>query len=137
MSHFADGTPFARAGDGRRFAAWLIDFVVFVLLYAVAFVALALVDRARPLDDDVVTVIALALLFVVPLLYGLFFAGGRALGGVLTGTRLVRARDGRRPGWQGPWVMLVRTILLPLLIVAVVVSNASPAGELKRICVVA
>lgn len=130
---FGDGTPYVPAGDLRSFFAWLIDFVVYVFGFAVGFVALAVVDLNRDLDANVITISALSLLVVVPVLYGLFYTNGRALGAVCTGTRLVRHRDGSRIGAKGPWAMLVRTFLLPLLIAAVVIGGVGPSGTQVRV----
>jgi hypothetical protein len=136
---FGDGTPYVPARDWAAFLAWLIDFTVFVLGFAVAFVVMAVIDQARPeaqqFDDGTLVVVALVLLIAVPLILGLWFGNGRALGGVLTGTGLVRTRDGGRIGAKGPWVMLVRTILLPLLVAAVVFSGVGPGGRLPRTCI--
>lgn len=132
---FADGTRYIRAGEWARAFAWLIDFVVFVLAVLVGVVVLSLVDRSADLDNGTLALAMLALLFVVPLLYGLCYTNGRALGGVLTGTRLVRARDGGRIGAKGPWAMTVRTILLPLLVLAVVFGGGYADGSLARISI--
>jgi len=129
---FGDGTPFVPAGELRRFFAWVIDFLVYVFGFAVGFVVLAVVDRARDFSDDVLAISAISLLFVVPLLYGLFYTNGRGLGAVVTGTQLVRHADGSRIGAKGPWAMLVRTVLLPLLIIAVVVGGGGPGGSPAR-----
>ncbi len=77
-------------------------------------------------DDKTLLLVLVALPVVVPPLYGLCYGNGRALGAVLTGTRLVRLRDGGRIGPKAPRAMAVRTLLLPLLLVAVVVGG--PAG---------
>jgi hypothetical protein len=61
-----------------------------------------------------------------------WYRDGRALGAVCTGTRLVRTRDGGRIGAQGPWAMLVRNILLPLLVAALVFCGGTVGGELPR-----
>lgn len=132
---FADGTRYVRAGEWARLLAWFIDFTVFVLGVAVGFVVLAVVDRSQDLGDEVLLVGVLALLFAVPPLYGLCYSGGRALGALLTGTRLVRARDGGRIGAKGPWAMTVRTVLLPLLIIAVVFGGGYADGSLARISI--
>lgn len=129
---FADGTRYVPAGGWALFFAWFVDFAVFTLGVAAGFVALALVDRSQGLGDAAVTIAALALPFAVPLLYGLCYADGRALGAVVTGTRLVRLRDGGRLGAKGPWAMLIRTVLLPLLVVAVVAGGGYAGGSLKR-----
>ncbi|MEV0651001.1 RDD family protein [Phytomonospora sp. NPDC050363] len=132
---FGNGTPYVPAGPWAMFFAWLIDFVVFVLGFAVAFVVAAGVLAGRDLSGGVILAVTGGLLFAVPLVYGLFYTGGRALGAVLTGTRLVRTRDGGRIGAKGPWAMLVRTILLPLLLVAVMVGGGYAPGSLKRISI--
>ncbi|MDN3239606.1 RDD family protein [Glycomyces tritici] len=134
---FGNGTPYIPAGGWASLFAWLIDFVVFVLGFAFAFVAFVIVDQSRPetqqISDGGAVIIALVLLFAVPLVYGLWFRNGRALGGACTGTRLVRNRDGGRIGAKGPWAMLVRTILLPLLVAAVVTGGGlGPGGEPAR-----
>jgi hypothetical protein len=70
-------------------------------------------------------------------LYGLCYGNGRALGAVITGTQLVRIKDGGRVGGKACWAMLVRTLLMPLLFVVVVVGalgggGGSPSGSLAR-----
>jgi hypothetical protein len=125
---------------GAQFLAWLIDFTVYVLGFAAGFVALALVDRAIVLSDDTVAVAALSLLLVLPLLYGLCYGNGRALGGVLTGTQLVRSRDGGRIGAKACWVMLGRTLFMPGLVVALLstafaTGSAGSAGSLARVSI--
>lgn len=134
---FGNGTPYVPAGGWALMFTWLIDFVVFVLGFAFAFVVFVVVDQSRPeaqqISDGGAVIIALVLLFAVPLVYGLWYRNGRALGALCTGTRLVRTRDGGRIGAKGPWAMLVRTILLPLLIAAVVLGGGlGPGGELPR-----
>jgi hypothetical protein len=135
VERFGDGTAYVRAGDLAMAVTWLVDFVVFVVGVAVGILVLAAVDNAQDLDDGVVALGLLALLFGVPLLYGLFYTNGRALGAVLTGTRLVRARDGGRIGAKGPWAMLVRTILLPVLFVAIALGEFVSVGSLARVSI--
>lgn len=139
ISTFGDGTPYVPANGWAEVLAWLIDFAVFVLSVATGLVVLIVIDQGRPpeqqLTDGVLILAAIALLFLVPLLYGgLWFRGGRALGGVITGTRVVRARDGGRIGARAPWAMVARTILLPLLVAAVVVGGGvgGPGGKPSR-----
>jgi hypothetical protein len=137
---FRGGGRYVRAGEGARFLAWLVDFVVFVLGVAVGVVVVAVVDDAQNLDGSVVFLCLLALLFLVPLLYGgLCFRNGRALGGVVTGTQVVRFAGGRRLGGTAPWAMLVRTLLMPLLLVAVVfgalAGGGTAPGSITRVAV--
>ncbi len=136
-----DGTLYVRAGAAAQLLAWLIDTTVCLLGFGVGFVALALVDRAVVLSDGTVAVVALSWLLVVPLLYGLCYGNGRALGAVLTGTQLVRVRDGGRIGAKACWAMLVRTLLLPVLFFVVLLPTAfttgsfGTAGSLARISI--
>ncbi|GIF84619.1 RDD family protein [Catellatospora bangladeshensis] len=138
LAAFDDGGLYIRAGEWRRFLAWLIDFVVYLLGVAVGIVAVSLVRVTSGLSDEAVTVCALALLVVVPVLYGLFFSGGRALGGVLTGTQLVRVKDGGRIGLKACWAMLIRTLFMPLLLLVVIAGafegtgGQGPAGSPAR-----
>ncbi|GAB2926054.1 hypothetical protein GCM10027280_11690 [Micromonospora polyrhachis] len=137
---FRNGTLYVRAGAGAQFLAWLIDVMVFVFGIGVCVVALALVAKAKDLSDDAVTLLALSSFFVVPILYGLCYGNGRALGAVLTGTQLVRFRDGGRVGFKACWAMLVRTALMPLLFIAVMSSafttgSAAVPGSAVRICI--
>ena len=71
--------------------AWLVDWLVVIAGVLAGTVALA---TAPTLDDGHVGLGVIALLFAVPLLYGVCYGNGRALGGLLTGTRLVAA-EGR------------------------------------------
>ncbi|MFB6397384.1 RDD family protein [Polymorphospora lycopeni] len=136
LAAFDDGTLYVEASGGARFLAWLVDFVVYVLGVGVGFVVLSLVAVAAGLPDGTVALLAVSLLFVVPLLYGLCYGNGRALGAVLTGTQLVRVKDGGRIGGKACWAMLVRTLLMPLLLIAVIVGalsgGGSPPGSLAR-----
>jgi hypothetical protein len=128
---FGNGTPYVPAGGGAMCFAWLIDFTVIVLGFVAGIAALAAVDESQGLDGGVIAVAAFAWLLAVPLLYGLCYTNGRALGAVCTGTRLVRVRDGGRIGAKGPWAMLVRTILMPVVILAVV-TGGTVEGSLVR-----
>lgn len=130
IATFDNGALYVRAGAARQFLAWLIDFTVYLFGVGVAIVAVALVHRSMPLSDNVLTVVTLSLFVVVPLVYGLCFGNGRALGGVLTGTQLVRIKDGSRVGLKASWVMLVRTLLVPVLVVVALVDAFTGGGAL-------
>ncbi|MEH1016939.1 RDD family protein [Micromonospora sp. CPCC 206060] len=107
LAEFDDGTLYVQASEVARILAWLIDFVVFVLGVGVGLVVVSLVSVAAGLSGGTVVLLAISLLFVVPVLYGLCYGNGRALGAVLTGTQLVRVRDGRRVGSRACWAMLL------------------------------
>lgn len=120
-------------GDGRRYVgagvwatgiAWLVDWAVCLLGLVTGLVALDSAD----LGDGPFALGFFGLVLGVPLAYGLFYVNGRALGAVLTGTRLVRLKDGGRLGFWAPWVMLTRVLLLPLLIIVFWLQALSGAG---------
>ena len=119
---FGDGTRYVEAGGWARAFAWLIDAVVVLFVFLAGTGALA-ADNAMQIGGSAIVIGMVVVLFGAPLLYGLCYTNGRALGGLVTGTRLVRVRDGGRIGAKGPWAMVIRTVLLPLLIIAVIVGG--------------
>jgi hypothetical protein len=133
---FGDGRRYVAAGTWAQVLAWLVDFVAVVFGLGFGLVVLALVDLQVALSNGALTLILLGLLFAVPLVYGLFYGDGRGLGALMTGTRLVRLKNGGRLGASAPWAMLVRVLLLPLLMVGVLLSSfagaGSPPGALVR-----
>ncbi|WP_328993679.1 RDD family protein [Kribbella sp. NBC_01245] len=133
VAPLGDGRRYVRAGEWTRLFAWLVDFVVCVFGMGIGFVALALMDPG----NDTLLLGLIGLLFGVPLVYGLFYGNGRVLGAVLTGTQLVRLKDGGRLGFWAPWAMLVRILLLPLVIFGVLVGSfgggGSPPGTFYRV----
>lgn len=125
---FRNGVLYVEAGGWARFLGWLVDVVVSVLGMGVGFIVAAGVGRGADLDDGAVGLIGIGILFLAPLLYGgLCFRNGRALGGVLTGTQVVRIRDGGRIGGWAPWAMLVR-VLFPLLVIGAILGALSGGG---------
>ena len=135
VDSFPDGTLYVKAGELRRALAWSVDFVVFLLAVGVGFVVLSGLNTSGKVDDDRFVLAALALPVLVPLLYGLCYGNGRALGAVVTGTRLVRVSDGGRIGLKAPWAMMARTVLLPLVIITFVIgatAGGSPPGSPVR-----
>lgn len=120
---FGDGTPFVPAGGWAALFAWLVDFLAFLVLFAIGAVVFLGIGDAMALADGALVIGLLVLLFVTPLVYGLWFGAGRCLGGLWTGTRLVRRRDGGRLGARAPWVMIARTILFPFLVAALIVAG--------------
>ncbi|OXM52673.1 hypothetical protein [Amycolatopsis alba] len=133
---FRDGTSYVEAGAGRQFVAWLVDFAVFVLGVVTGVLVLAGVDRTANLDGGLIALAMLAILFAVPMLYGVCYGNGRALGAVLAGTRLVRISGGGRIGKKAPWAMLIRTVLMPALLAAMHTwGGGAPGGSLARVSV--
>ncbi|MGW1343436.1 RDD family protein [Kribbella sp. NPDC002412] len=134
---FGNGDRYVRAGEWARALAWLVDFLMVVLGMGIGVVALAVVDLQADLGNGALTLSMLGLVVGVPLVYGLFFGNGRALGGVLAGTQVVRLADGGRLGFRAPWAMVVRILLLPLLLVGVLIGSlggggGSPPGSFVR-----
>ncbi|BBH68355.1 hypothetical protein ACTI_50400 [Actinoplanes sp. OR16] len=122
IAAFENGELYVEAGLPARTLAWFADFLVFAAGVVVGVVLIGGATVSADLSTTAVSVLALALLVVVPLLYGLCYRNGRALGAVLTGTRLVRLSDGGRIGAKASWAMLLRTVLMPLLLIVVIVS---------------
>lgn len=132
LDTYEDGTFFVSAGDWARLLSWFVDFLVYLLCAVGGFVTLAV---AKPdVSDNVAALAMVGLLIGVPILYGLFYGNGRALGAVLTGTRLVRIKNGDRIGAAACWAMLVRTLLFPTLLIVLTLS-ASTDGSIRRISI--
>ncbi|MBK1787240.1 RDD family protein [Prauserella cavernicola] len=137
LDKFKDGTLYISAGGWARVASWFVDFVVFVLGMAIGFVVLV-IALPEP-SDNMLVVAVLCLVFGVPMLSGLYFGNGRALGAVLTGTRLVRVKNGGRLGATAWWAMIMRNVLLvpffvPVIIVALF-ENATSVISFHRISI--
>ncbi|WP_378058006.1 RDD family protein [Actinophytocola glycyrrhizae] len=131
LGAFRNGVLYVEAGGWARFLAWLVDVIVSVLGMAVGFIVAAGVGQAADLGNGTVTLIAIAILFLSPLLYGgLCYRNGRALGAVLTGTRLVRTKDGGRIGGWASWAMLVR-VLFPLLVIGAIIGALGGGGPVS------
>lgn len=134
-----DGTFYVSAGGWARLLSWFLDVAVVVVCAVGGAAALAVVKPDTP--NSTVGLTALGLLVGVPVLYGYFFGNGRVLGGMLTGTRLVRVKNGQRIGAGACWAMVVRIVLFPLLLAlllaAAVAGNAGsgPPGDLTRISI--
>jgi hypothetical protein len=129
LGAFRNGVLYVKAGRWARFLAWLVDVVVIVLGMAVGVIVAVGVALAANLDNGTGALIGIATLFLAPLLYGgLCFRNGRALGAVLTGTQLVRTKDGGRIGGWASWAMLVR-ILYPLLIIFAIIGALGGGGN--------
>lgn len=133
-----DGRRYVRPGVWVLFLAWLVDFIVVVSAQVIGLLALLERDRQVGLSTGPAWLGLIGLVFGVPLVYGLIYGNGRALGGLLTGTRLVRLKNGRGPGFWAPWAMLVRTVLLPFLIFAFLWGSfdgggpGGPPGSFRR-----
>jgi RDD family len=107
-----NGIPVVAASLGQVFGTWLLDFVV-VVGFAAAVAALGHEPGTNGLGAVIVTAVMVA--FVVALLYGFLSAGGRSLGSLVFGTRLVSARDGAHPRfWARGFLMFRRAVLWPL-----------------------
>ena len=128
LAMFRNGVLYVEPGRWARFLGWLVDVVVSVLCMAVGVIVAAVVDLAADLDNGTGALIVIAMVFLAPLLYGGFcFRNGRALGGVLTGTQVVRVKDGGRIGGWAAWAMLVR-FLYPLLAIGLIIGVLGGGG---------
>jgi hypothetical protein len=128
LAMFHNGVLYVNPGRWARFLGWLVDVVVSVLGMAVGALVAVGVARAAGLDNRAAGGIGLAMLFLAPLLYGgLCFRNGRALGGVLAGTQVVRIKDGGRIGGWGSWAMLGR-VLFPLLVIGAIIGALGGGG---------
>ncbi|RSN29469.1 hypothetical protein DL990_25035 [Amycolatopsis sp. WAC 01416] len=134
LGAFDDGTLYVSASEWAELAAWFVDFAVYLLSAVIGFVVFAVATRDSAVPDEAALLTLLGLLIAVPVLYGLFFGDGRLLGAALTGTRLVRIKDGGRIGAAACWAMLVRTVLAPLMLVAMVMTGLG-AGSVRRISI--
>ncbi|WP_141367199.1 RDD family protein [Glutamicibacter uratoxydans] len=116
IRRFRTGGIYVGASAPAAFIAWLIDF----LLIAGVSVGIACGSLGDFADEEaVLSAIGIFVLLSVllPFLYGWFFRDGRALGGLLTGTRLVRIKDGSRVGWwKAGWAMFIRSTLVLMLL---------------------
>jgi hypothetical protein len=131
LAMFHNGVLYVNAGGWARFLAWLVDVVVSVLGMAVGVIVAVGVALAANLDNGTGALIGIATLFLAPLLYGgLCFRNGRALGAVLTGTQLVRTKDGGRIGGWASWAMLVR-VLFPLLAIGAIIGALGGGGPVS------
>jgi len=129
LAMFRNGVLYVNAGGWARFLGWLVDVVVSVLVMAVGVFVAVGVGLAAGLDNRTAGGIGIATLFLAPLLYGgLCYRNGRALGAVLTGTQLVRTKDGGRIGGWASWAMLVR-VLFPLLAIGMIIGAFGGGGS--------
>jgi hypothetical protein len=130
LTMFHNGVIYVEPGRWARFLAWLVDVVVWVLSMGIGFIVAAIVALAADLDNGTGALIGGVMLFLAPLLYsGFCFRDGRALGGVLTGTRVVRIKDGGRIGGWASWAMLVR-VLYPLLAIGGIIGALGGGGTI-------
>jgi hypothetical protein len=127
LDTYKDGTFYITAGAWARMSAWFVDVLFVVLCAAGGTVALVVAKPETP--NSTVGLTTLGLLVGLPVLYGFFYGNGRALGGMLTGTRLVRVKNGRRIGAGACWAMVVRIVLFPLLVCWSFAWAASGAGS--------
>lgn len=106
----------------RAFLSWLVDEFFVLVVSAIVAVTIYSFSRASdPVKPAVFTGIIMLLVF--PWFYGWFFRNGRALGGWITDTRLVRIKDGQKIGWtKAGWAMSVRVFFLPFLILTLLES---------------
>lgn len=100
----------------RTFLAWFIDFLS-VIMASVGVGAAIYNSSDAPEPTKLTVVTSFITVLISPWFYGWFFRNGRALGGWVAGTRLVRIKDGQRIGWtKAGWAMFIRVFFLPFMI---------------------
>ena len=128
-SQFGDGSWGVQPRLGRILAAWLID-LIFVGLVA----AVLCSGAASAVDFFGFMAFALVLLSWV---YGFCCASGNCIGTLILGTRIVRLKNAKAPGfWRGGWIMFYRIVLFitaPVLIVAGYLNGFNNTGDMQRI----
>lgn len=109
---FLNGSWGVRAKDSRIIAAWAVDFAL--VLVPVLAVATSSAQDTGSIGAGIF--LGIVVWFIVPWIYGFCCAGGNTLGTLIAGTRLVKLRDGAKPGfWRNGWLMFLRTVLFPLI----------------------
>lgn len=127
---FDDGGLYIDSTVSAALGAWFIDSLV-VNGTAVALGVTYLLASGDPDSAVGAVVITLALLVVLPLVYGWCYGDGRALGARVAGTRSVRKSDGGRIGLaKAGWAMLIRTLLLPFVF-WVALGGETDIGEVR------
>ncbi|MFF1383983.1 RDD family protein [Arthrobacter sp. NPDC058288] len=112
-TRLGNGVSVIKASAWQQFGAWGVDFGLIAVLAAGAYGAMAGSDTGT--TGTAVTA-AIAAWLVTPWPYGFFCPGGRSLGALAAGTRVVRFSSGEKPGiWRSGWVMFSRTVLFPVV----------------------
>lgn len=112
-----NGTTVVQARERRRFAAWLLDWCLLLMVSLAAYAALAAQGPVIALAA------ALAAWPVGSVAYGFACSYRRTLGQTAAGTRTLRMANGAVPGfWRSAWVMLVRLIFFPFIYVVIITT---------------
>ncbi|PKV94552.1 RDD family protein [Amycolatopsis echigonensis] len=128
---FENGDLYVEARTASTIWAWLVDVLLVTGLSVAA--AVAYYFRSTAVDAAAgASVIGVAGLFVLPLLYGWFYGNGRGLGALFNGIRLVRLRDGGRIGLgKAGWAMLVRTLGFVIIALGVLNGDVTVANGVR------
>lgn len=127
---FGDGGLYVDSTVAAALGAWIVDSLI-VNGTAVALGVTYALASGDPDSAVGAVLITLALLVVLPLVYGWCYGDGRALGARLAGTRSVRKADGARIGLaKAGWAMLIRTLLLPFVF-WVALGEETDIGEVR------
>lgn len=127
-SQFKDGTLGVQPQLRRILLAWFLDLIF------VGSIAAMLSSGAASTADFV----GILVFLLVPLswIYGFCCASGNSIGTLFVGTRIVRLRNAKAPGfWRGGWIMFYRIILFwapPVLIVCGYFGGMSNEGDMLR-----
>lgn len=118
LFHLHNGDVVVEAGFRKLLVAWLVDTVVaWVVIAALVLGAIAATG------PDALGGAILVFLPAGVFLYGMATGHRRSVGQKLVGTRTVRCADGSVPGfWRAGWVMVVRLVLVPFLLLFTLVA---------------
>lgn len=126
-AQLGNGTSVVKASAWQQIGAWFVDFSVVAIVAAVAYVVVA---GSLEGTTGKAVLAALAGWIGAAWIYGLCCFGGKSLGALASGTRVVRFSTGTAPGvWRAGWVMFSRTVLFPivgLVLFVAAVGGANP-----------
>ncbi|MEU4807358.1 hypothetical protein [Actinosynnema sp. NPDC023587] len=129
---FGDRTLYVEATWGAVILAWLVDFLLVTGLAIGAGVAYYTSAPATSDPAAGAAVTTLASLVVLPFLYGWCYGNGRGLGALLSGTRLVRVKDGSRVGLaKAGWAMLLRTLGFVIIALGALGGDSTDANQVR------
>jgi hypothetical protein len=117
-----NGQPVVKASAWQQLGAWGVDFGVVAVVAAIAYLSVA---GSGTGSNGKGVAAAVGAWLGTPWLYGFCFPGGRSLGALAAGTRVVRSSSGEKPGfWGSGWVMFSRTVLFPVVALFLLLAAA-------------
>jgi RDD family len=121
-TRLGNGHPVVKASAWQQLGAWCVDFGIVAVVAALAYFSVAGSDAG---STGKAVAAAIGAWLVTPWLYGFCCPGGRSLGALAAGTRIVRSSSGEKPGsWRSGWVMFSRTVLFPIVALFLLLAAA-------------